>query len=257
MFIYLTKLLPLLVLPIGMVIECLLIALVLYLYDKRRAAIVFVGVAVVVLWVTSMPLTAETLMGKLESAYPPVAMTDIPVSQCVVVLGGAIEPASPPRLDIELGAAADRVLMTARLYRAGKASVVIVAGGNLPWSPHRQSEAEAIRTLLVQWGVPASAILLDKVSQNTSENVINSSMLINKLDCQIPLLVTSAAHMQRAVATFKKARVEVFPVSTDVRVVRKLKYTVLDFLPDATALAMSTDAIREWLGQGVYRLRGI
>jgi len=70
------------------------------------------------------------------------------------------------------------------------------------------------------------------------------------------LLVTSAAHMPRSVAAFEKAGVEVFPVSTDVRVIRASGLTVFDFLPHAGALSMTSDAMREWLGRKVYEFRG-
>jgi uncharacterized SAM-binding protein YcdF (DUF218 family) len=74
--------------------------------------------------------------------------------------------------------------------------------------------------------------------------------------CDTPLLVTSAAHMARAVAAFEKVGVEVFAVSADVRVIRNTGVTVFDFLPDAGALLMTTDAVREWMGRRVYEFRG-
>jgi uncharacterized SAM-binding protein YcdF (DUF218 family) len=76
------------------------------------------------------------------------------------------------------------------------------------------------------------------------------------LACDSTLLVTSAAHMPRSVAAFEKVGVEVFPVSTDVRVVGASKFTMFDFLPHAGALSMTTDAMREWLGRKVYQFRG-
>ena len=62
--------------------------------------------------------------------------------------------------------------------------------------------------------------------------------------------------MPRSVAAFKQVGVEVFPVSTDVRVINASAVTVFDFLPHAEALSMTTDAMREWLGRKVYKWRG-
>jgi hypothetical protein len=56
------------------------------------------------------------------------------------------------------------------------------------------------------------------------------------------------------VGTFERLRVEVFPVSTDVRVVERPRLTVFDFLPDANALLMTNDAMREWMGRWAYKL---
>jgi uncharacterized SAM-binding protein YcdF (DUF218 family) len=256
MYIYLSKILPLMVLPIGIVLELLVIALLLLWKSKRRSGIFFVVTAMAVLWVSSMPIVANTVLGKLEQRYPAVALNEIPDSKCLVVLGGAIQPVRPPRVDINLLDSVDRISKTASLYRAGKASVVIISGGNQPWSPQLKSEAVETRTLLVAWGVPAEAIVVDETSRNTYENAFNSIALLRESKCRNPLLVTSAAHMTRAVASFERFSVDVFPVSVDVRAVRTLRLTVFDFIPDTHALGMTTNAMREWVGQRVYRYRG-
>ena len=61
--------------------------------------------------------------------------------------------------------------------------------------------------------------------------------------------------MKRSVAAFEMLGVTVFPVSADVRVFKNPKLTLLDFLPDADALNMTTDAIQEWVGQRVYEMQ--
>jgi len=256
LYIYLSKLLPLLVLPVGIVMLSLFFALVLVWMRRRRASVGFLFFGLLVLWISSMPITAATLYGRLEQPYPPIPTVDIPASDCVVVLGGAVGPALSPRVDIELNEAVDRVYKTAQLYRDGKAQAVLVAAGNQPWNTSEQSEAELIQTLLVEWGVPAGSISLDEASRNTRENAINAKKMLDQLGCESPLLVTSAAHMPRAVAAFEKVGVRVFPVSTDVGVVDGGVYTVFDFLPQAGALVMTTEAMREWIGRRFYEFKG-
>jgi uncharacterized SAM-binding protein YcdF (DUF218 family) len=256
LYIYLSKILPLMLLPIGIVFEFSFIALLLLWRGKRKSSAAFLVTAMLVLWVSSTPIVGDNLLARLEQQYPAVDLKDIPVSECIVVLGGAVEPVAPPRVDVELFEASDRVFKVASLYHAGKANKVIVAGGRQPWSAFEQSEAEAIQSLLVDWGVPATAILLDKTSRNTRENAINAKVLLDESDCGKPLLVTSAAHMKRSVAAFTSLGMDVFPVSVDVRVVQVPEYTFMDYVPDAAALKNTTDAIREWMGQKVYKLRG-
>jgi len=256
MYIYLSKILPLLVLPIGIVFWLSLIALYLLWKHKRRSAMVFLATAILVLWASSMPIVADFSLGTLERQYPPVPLNDIPTSECIIVLGGAVEPVLAPRLDIDLKAAADRVYKTAALYIAGKSPSIIVAGGNQPWSSFDQSEAQAIRLLLMDWGVPDSAIVLDETSRNTRENVINTWEILQQTPCVKPLLVTSAAHMPRAVRSFEMVGIKVFPVPVDVRVVKDSKLTLFDFIPDTDALKRTTDAMHEWVGQKFYQLRG-
>lgn len=256
LYIYLSKILPLLVLPVGIVFELLLVALLLLWRDRRKPAIFFMVTAMSMLWLCSMPIVANGLLGKLEQQYPAVPLSEIPESKCLVVLGGALEPVRPPRVDINLLDTADRINKTAKLYRAGKAEVVIISGGNQPWSPQLKSEAAETRTLLVSWGVPVEAILVDETSRNTYENAFNSKIILREAGCKVPLLVTSAAHMPRAVGSFARLGVEVIPVSADVRAVKNLRMTVFDFIPDMRALDMTTTAAREWTGQKVYRARG-
>ena len=256
MYIYLSKILPLMVLPIGIVIELLLMALLLLWWGKRKSAGFFMVAAMSVLWCCSMPIVANTVLGKLEQRYPALALNDVPASDCIVLLGGAIEPIRPPRVDVNLLDSVDRISKTVSLYRAGKAGMVIISGGNQPWMPQLKSEAEETRTLLMDWGIPASAIVLEETSRNTRENAVNTKPLLEKLECKLPLLVTSAAHMPRSVATFAKLEVDVYPVSADVRAISSIDLTILDFIPHTGALAMTTNAIREWLGQTIYRLRG-
>ncbi len=256
MYIYLSKLLPLLVVPIGIVLELSLVSLVLFWRNRRKPATVTLVTAMLVLWVSSMPIVADNLLGRLERQYPAVAMNDIPSGDCIVMLGGAIEPALPPRVDANLLEAADRVYKTASLYAAGKGKRVIVSAGNQPWSPFEQSEASAIKTLLVDWGVPDSSIILDETSRNTRENIVHTWEILYRLRCKTTLLVTSAAHMPRAVASFEIVGVKVFPVTVDFRVVDAETITGFDFFPDTKALKKTTDAVHEWVGQWFYKLRG-
>jgi uncharacterized SAM-binding protein YcdF (DUF218 family) len=255
-YVYLSKILPLLVLPIGLVLELSFVALLLALAGKKKSSAIFIFLAMALLWTASMPYTADFLKGRLERDYPAVMMTEIPPSKCIVLLGGAVEPVFPPRVDIDMRDGIDRVRKAAQLYAAGLANIIIVSGGNQPWAPFETPEAESIKTLLLEWGVPATAIHLETSSRNTSENASYSADLLEELACGKPLLVTSAAHMKRAVGSFERLRVEVFPVSTDVRVIHNPELTLFDFIPDAEALQMSNDAMREWVGQWVYKLNG-
>ena len=256
MYIYLSKILPLFILPLGIVFECLIIAFVLQVKGRRKSSAVFLLAGMAVLWASSTPIVADALLCRLEQQYPAMHLSEIPVSKCIVLLGGSVQPVMPPRVDIDLLDSADRVYKAAGLYHAGKGKIIIISGGNQPWMPDAKSEAEETRSLLMDFGVPPLAIELDETSRNTRENAINTLALLDAGTCKKPLLVTSASHMPRAVATFTKVGVDVFPVSTDIRVVKSAQLTVFAFIPSARALAMTSNAVREWVGQMVYRLRG-
>ena len=256
MYVYLSKILPLFVMPLGVVLVLSLLALVLLRKGRKNIASGFLMVAVIVLWVTSTPIIGAALYRSVEARYPPRALSDIPQAGCIVVLGGALQAPAPPRIDIEMNDSVDRIYKAAELFHAGKAPYLVVTGGNQPWSTYARAEADLIRDLLVQWGVPRDSILLEGSSRNTRENALYTKTLMDSINCESALLVTSAAHMPRALAAFRSVGVSATPVSTDVRVAATNSLQLKDFLPDARALMMSQDAIRELIGQWVYELNG-
>jgi uncharacterized SAM-binding protein YcdF (DUF218 family) len=255
-YVYLSKILPVFVMPITIVMVLVVVALAMLARGRTRIASGALVAAVAVLWIASMPLVAEGLYRHLETRYPPLPLAEIPESGCIVLLGGVVSPPLAPRVDLELSEPVDRVYKSAQLYRAGKAQFIIVTAGNQPWSVSPWAEADLIRDLLQEWGVPHDAIFLEGSSRNTRENAVYTKNVIDSIHCETALLVTSAAHMPRAVAAFQAVGVSIVPVSTDVRVVDKGLPAAMDFLPSAAALAMTSEALREWIGQAVYRLQG-
>jgi uncharacterized SAM-binding protein YcdF (DUF218 family) len=256
---YLSKVLPLLLLPISLSLIAALLTLVFIIKGKRAWSLVSLLTSILVLWVAALPEVAGRLLWSLERQYVPVPTAEIPTADCIVVLGGALGAAIYPRVEIELTDSSDRVYQAAKLYRKGKAKTVIVAAGNQPWNKGREPEARLIGELLVEWGVLRSSIVLDTESKNTRENAINAAAALQANGCESNLLVTSGWHMPRAIAAFKRVGVEMIPVSVDVGFVEgdsALFTSVASFIPTADALATTSSAIKEWMGIWVYRWRG-
>jgi uncharacterized SAM-binding protein YcdF (DUF218 family) len=248
MSLYLTKILPLFVYPVSLTLLLAGFAGLFWLLRWRRLAGASGVLAVLVLWVSATPAVGEFLYGALERQHPPVALAATPTADAIIVLGGAVGQPLPPRLAPDLNAAADRVLHAARLYHAGKAPRLIIAGGHLPWGRVVRPEAELIADLLVEWGVPRAALLLDTTSANTAENAANAGALMREHGLRTALLVTSAGHLPRALALFRAAGIDAIPSATDLRVVGERRGTVFQWLPDVGALELTTLALKEWLG---------
>jgi uncharacterized SAM-binding protein YcdF (DUF218 family) len=253
---YLSKVLPLLLLPVSLSLIAALLTLVFIIKGKRAWSLVSLLTSILVLWVAALPEVAGRLLWSLERQYVPVPTAEIPAADCIVVLGGALGSVIYPRVNIELTDAADRVFQTAALYRAGKGKTIIVAAGNQPWMQDQVPEASMIRDLLGEWGVPEHAVLMDTASVNTRGNAVNGVALMQEATCQSSLLVTSAWHMPRAVAAFRVLGVNVIPVSVDVRFVQGDSHSIAGFIPRADALAASSQVILEWMGIWVYRWKG-
>lgn len=253
---FLSKALPLVAYPLGLAICLVLFGGLCASFKLLRVAVASVASGLIVLWVASMPVVAERALASLERQYPARAIADTPEADVAILLGGAIGPPTSPRVDPHLTAASDRVLHGARLFRAGKVKRILVTAGDLPWLRAAQPEAELIRKLLIEWGVPAAAIEIAGGSRNTYENALEIKQIWLSSEFKSALLVTSAAHMPRAMAVFRRAGLPVVASTTDVKVIDQSGAHLFAWLPDAGALAMTTAAMKERIGYLAYRMSG-
>ena len=254
--IFLSKFLPVFVSPLGLTLVLLALGFALSFTRFRRLLRTALGLAFLLLYVASMPVVADALMLPLEARHPPRPIADHAPADVAILLGGALGQPLPPRVAPDLGEPADRVIQAWRLWRAGKVRRILVTGGNWPWQASVAPEAVLIAAMLEELGVPSGAILLERASRNTYENAVQSKAIWDAEGFRSGYLVTSASHMPRALAVFRKAGLPVEPSETDLRVRTPIYDSVLDLLPNPSALARTGDAIREAIGLLVYRLRG-
>jgi uncharacterized SAM-binding protein YcdF (DUF218 family) len=255
-FIYLSKIVPKFFFPVCLCLELAVFAWVL-LRRRPRLSRALLSLSVLSLWLPSTPALSDGLMRRLEGHYPVLAAASMGPAEAAVILGGGTSGKGPEQPEVELGSSGGRLLYGFRLYRAGRAPLLILSGGSLYPG---ESEAGQMRQILAEWGVPTKALLLEERSRNTHENAVEVLRLSQERGLRRILLVTSAFHMPRALAIFRHEAagrgIEVVPAPTGQYAVRGHVFLLGDFLPDAGALANSTLALREYLGIAIYRLRG-
>ncbi len=261
MFIYLSKLLPLLVYPVGLV--TILVVIALLATRRPRLQRVALLLALGVLLVGGNRWVADGLLRSLEWRYIPQG--EIPKADVIVLLGGGTQPADYPRPTVEFSSAGDRVFYAAHLYHQGKAEHILVSGGSIEWLHAPANPALDIASLLEALQVPKDAIWLETTSRNTFENAANSWKFLQPRGIRRIILVTSAAHMPRSVALFESQGFEVIPAPTDYRVTQadwdamknaSLPTQLIHLFPSADNLAQTTNALKEYFGLFIYRLRG-
>ncbi len=261
MFLFFSKLLPLFVYPLGL--ACILLVVALFTVWKRpRFTAVCVGLALVLLLLGSNGWIATGVVRSLESQYVPEA--DLPKAEAIVVLGGGIRPQLPPRPWVEVTEAGDRPIYAARLYRQGKAPLVILSGGRIEWQGSGPPESADMAQLVEAMGVPVSAILQDPISLNTYENAVNVKKILTERGIKQVLLVTSATHMPRAMQIFSKQGIDAIAAPTDFLTSQAeqqaaqatTQWRILSIIPEAENLAQLTRALKEYIGIFIYRLRG-
>ena len=253
----LSKVATQLVLPLALAIGAMLAASLLAWRSRARAAAVLAAAAGLSLWAASLPVAAYRLLGSIEARHDPVSAEKAPTAGAIVVLGGglrSLDPASAAQRWPDLNAAGDRLIHAARLYRAGKAPLVIPTGGSAEWEADSIPQAELAAQLLEEWGVPRAAILPEPRSRTTWEDARRTRELLDARGIRDVLLVTSALHMERALASFEAAGVRAIPAPTDFEAAAPAD-GLLGWLPSVRALTDTTRSLREWLGLAVYRVR--
>jgi uncharacterized SAM-binding protein YcdF (DUF218 family) len=222
----------------------------------RLLSRVMFAVSLAVLWLAATPPMAQLVTYSLERQYPERAISSLPNLDIAIVLGGAVRPAQSPRQGIELGEAGNRVLYAAQLYKAGKVKQILAVGGRLPWETHLTSEADDMTQVLLELGVPTSAIQQEHESQTTHENAERSAAILAHGGFHSGFLVTSALHMPRAILEFRHTVIDLQPASTDVNVTWPLIDSPLDLLPSAAALDLTNRSLHEYLGLLAATVRG-
>jgi len=239
------KILPILVLPLGVTLLCLLAGLV---FRKR----LLVWYAALVLWAFSMPVVSHGLMRFVEGGTNRIPVSAVGNADALVVLSGMIRQVDGAPLG-EWGDAVDRFEGGIDLFRAGKAPVLVFTRGQMPWQPDAVPEGELLARRAVLLGVPRTAILLTAKVGNTADEALAARKLLG--DRKRIILVTSAFHTRRALLLFEHAGFEVQPFRVDYRVDNTLEGTLLRFLPSAEALFQSDQALHEMIGWLFYSLR--
>ncbi len=262
MFVFLSKLLPLFIYPIGLI--TLLIALALYFGKHETFRKLALGLSLLVLFVCGNRWVAYSGAKSLEWQYLPLA--EIPQAEAIVVLGGATMAAEYPRSGVEVNGAADRVLYAAQLYQEGKAPLIISSGGSIEWQQEGQSTPSLeMAQLLMRFGVPENAIVLQTRSYNTHEDAVYSTEILKEMGIKKIILVTSAMHMPRSAALFLHEGLEVIPAPTDYRITQSIwddlwKFefpsTLLNLIPSESNISLTTNVMKEYIGLLVYRLQG-
>jgi uncharacterized SAM-binding protein YcdF (DUF218 family) len=260
MGLFLSKLFPLLIYPLGL--SCILLSVGLFFFWKRpRLTAIALCLSLSLQLIMGNYWFSRAIVQSLEFQNLPSG--PLPQAAAIVVLGGGTLSASSPRPWVEVAEAGDRVLYGAKLYREGKAPLVVLSGGRrVDWYGAGPPEASDMAELMQGMGVPEQAILAETASHNTYENAVNVQKMLQQHQITGPiLLVTSAMHMPRSLAIFRHLKMSAIAAPTDFRTTRipdrqGFGGFVISLFPDAEEMYKTTLALKEYVGLIIYRLQG-
>jgi uncharacterized SAM-binding protein YcdF (DUF218 family) len=196
------------------------------------------------------PFVANALLHQWEG-MPQRTCAPPPPGSVLVVLAGGIDGVVGDERDFERlkQATFRRAIAAIHLAKAAPGTTLLFSGG----SGKAVREADVMRRLALELGVPADRILIERQSLNTFENARNTGQLIRQSHIAGPVyLVTSALHMPRAAATFAAAGTSVCAIAVDRRAIPVDDIGAL--VPQASALVKLTDYLHEVVGYLVYLL---
>jgi len=211
---------------------------------RRRRVCGALGLAVLLIGAT--PPVGNALQWHLEHSSTPTYEEAV-IYDAVILLGGLVEErAMKSSGQISFNENVERLIVTHRLLRDGKARFAIVSG----LSP----EADAIATQIEDWGIPSERVILEPRARNTRENALFSQEIVRERGFSRVLVLTSAFHMRRAAECFAAVGMKVDTLSVDYRATPSVP--VDEWLPRAKTLAVTTAMLREMAGRWIYRLQG-
>lgn len=253
MFFVISKLLFFLVQPLNWIVGLLLSGRFLK-KNKWKKYCTVAGLLLLVL--LTNPLLINLFMNGWE--YPETKQPQLQKPfEAGILLGGYSNFKTIAKEQVTFNFHGNRLITAYQLYKRGIIKKIILSGGSGNLLNEEASEAAAIKPYLISLGVPDSDIIVEEKSRNTRENAIFSK---KKLDA-FPenskyLLITSAFHMKRAYACFRKANIAVTPYPTGY-LSEKLTWAPESiFVPDEMAIYKWQILIKEWIGYLAYMIQG-
>jgi uncharacterized SAM-binding protein YcdF (DUF218 family) len=216
-------------------------------------AATYVGSVLGALAVLAMFPLGDVALFPLEQQYPgKPEVTDV---TGIIVLGGGEEPVrSAAAQQPILGEAGERFTAAITLAHRFPNATVLFTGKTTPLSRGKPSKAGPIEALFLGAGIKRERLVLEARARTTAENAAFALKIARTSRPGGWLLVTSAWHMPRAIATFCTAGWKgLVPWPTDYRALAFGKRIGWDL---ARNLEDLNTGVKEWVGFVAYWATG-
>lgn len=257
----LTKLFWYLLQPSSLVFLALLAAFAFAIRGRKTAAWRIMLPTCAVIGLFGIGPASDLVIVPLETRFPRPAMPADAKIAGLIMLGGAEDSsASRPRgagmpVVMAVNEGGERVMETAALARRYPNAKVVISGGSGHVFRERTPEAEITADALEDLGIARSRMVLEGRSRTTFENAAETRTLLAQKPGERWLLITTAWHMPRSIATFRKAGISVEPWPVDYRTRGHFDLWRLNSNP-FEGLRRLDFAAKEWVGLVGYRLTG-
>lgn len=253
MFFFLSKTLTYLLMPL--VIICVSFLLSWFLRNLRWKKRLFLLGLLLLLFFSNEFIMNEVMRSWEIKATPFAALHKN--YEYGVLLCGAAKSEVGPVDRVYIKSAADRINHAMQLYKMGYIKKVLVSGGSGRLIDIGEREADQLASLLELMGVPRKDILTENTSRNTHESAVEVKKMLEQNT--IPgecILITSANHMRRSAACFRKVGWPMDTFSTDFFSHYRIFTLDVLLIPKIEALSSWHILIKEWMGYAAYWVMG-
>jgi len=245
------KLIAAVMLPFPIALALLMLGLLLLWFTKRqRGGRRLISLAAVLFLVGGYDVLSAPLIQPLERAYvalgPAAVQALAPAPIAVVVLGSGFRADAatlPPNDQLSTNGLA-RLIEGVRLVHLLPRARLIVSDG--------LGQGRALADTAAFLGVAPERVVLEQRSLDTADEAALLPPLVGGAPF---LLVTSAAHMRRAMALCRKQGLNPIAAPADFTG-GGYEWSVGDLIPRASGFARADHALHEWIGLWWSRLRG-
>ena len=255
MFFVAAKLLAFLLTPSNVVPLVMIIGALVTLSKHRSLGRILLCIGLCLAAAIAWSPLAFWLLAPLENRHP--VPQRLQSATGIILLGGGVDIGVQPRESGPiLTHAGGRLLTTVALAHRFPEAKILISGGSPELNRQDdRSEAALTKAFLAQMGIDPDRMLTDSISRDTYENAGEAAKLLQPKPTDQWLLVTSAAHMPRAIGAFEAMRFPVIPYPADYKTGVD---GIICRLPDTAAQGwLYCDiATHEWLGLMAYRLSG-
>lgn len=235
-----------------------LIVLTVVLWRSRQRGAAG-GAALLLLFVQVIGGTnfSTSLLGRLERPFAGMKPENLPACDAIVLLGGGVEPSPEEVGNLHLTNAGDRLVLALELVRLGKAPFLCVSGGTAGRGPQRWIEADLLKSAIDERQLSSVPVISLGACTDTRDEALHLRRLADEHGWKRLLLVTSAVHQRRALATFRHAGIEVIPAPCNFLTSMSPEAEPPRFgVPSSLGFVFASIWLHEQIGWLEYRRRG-
>jgi uncharacterized SAM-binding protein YcdF (DUF218 family) len=253
MFFVLSKTVALLVMPLTLVVIFIVASLIV---KKPKLKKIFFWTGFGLLLFFSNGTIANELIIWWE--LPATPYNEVRPHKLGIVLTGTTIRKPFPNDRVYFSHGADRVTHTVELYKKGLIEKILISGGSGLLVTEEEPEANKYLKAMLLMGVDSTDIIIENATRNTYESAVAVKPMLNEMnytdkDC---LLITSAFHMRRSLAVYRKAGLDLDYFTTDFYSNPRAYYPDALIIPKPEALEIWQKLFKEWIGLAAYKVAG-